>query len=184
MNALSQLHDDIESRVQDIRDGHADWLCGVGCDGCCRRLAEIPMLTVAEWDLLREGLSALPPELLQEISGNIVALAKQSSRPVVCPMLDQSAGACRVYAHRPVACRTYGFYVQRDKGLYCKDIESRVAGGDWAGVVWGNQDAIDRRLSGLGDSRELTEWFVLLDKRWDTVGALKSACLNRKRDKS
>jgi len=71
-----------------------------------------------------------------------------------------------VYVHRPVACRTYGFYVQRDKGLYCKDIESRVAGGDWAEVVWGNQDAIDRRLCGLGETRDLTEWFA----RWKEAG--------------
>jgi Fe-S-cluster containining protein len=65
-----------------------------------------------------------------------------------------------VYAYRPVACRTYGFYVQRDKGLYCKDIETRVANGDWSGVVWGNQDPVDRRLGGLGDARDLTEWFT------------------------
>jgi Fe-S-cluster containining protein len=108
--------------------------------------------------LLREGLAALPPEQLREISQKITALAEQSTRPIICPMLDQTTGACRVYAHRPVACRTYGFYVQRDLGLYCKDIESRVADGAWAEVVWGNQDAIDRRLSALGDTRELAEW--------------------------
>jgi len=45
MNTLPQLHDDIEARVQLIRDNHPDWLCGLGCDGCCRRLAEIPLLT-------------------------------------------------------------------------------------------------------------------------------------------
>ncbi|MGD0961341.1 MAG: hypothetical protein ABSB19_16150, partial [Methylomonas sp.] len=71
-----------------------------------------------------------------------------------------ATGACLVYAHRPVACRTYGFYVQRDQGLYCKDIESRVAGGAWGDVVWGNHDAIDSRLRGLGETRELTEWFA------------------------
>lgn len=169
MNTLPQLHADIEARVQLIRDNHSDWLCGLGCDGCCRRLAEIPLLTKAEWDLLWEGLTALPQEQLREISQDIVALAEQSSRPIVCPLLDQSAGACRVYAHRPVACRTYGFYVQRDKGLYCKDIESRVAGGDWAEVVWGNQEAIDRRLCGFSDTRELTEWFMRRKKDADTV---------------
>lgn len=162
MNTLDQLYADIEVRVQAIRGGHPDWLCRMGCDGCCRRLAEVPLLTATEWDWLKEGLAALPPERLREIGQDIASLAEQSSRPIVCPLLDQSAGACLVYAHRPVACRTYGFYVQHDQGLYCKDIESRVVGGDWAEVVWGNQDAIDRRLGGLGDSRELTEWFV----RW------------------
>lgn len=169
MNTLPQIHADIDERVQLIRDDHPDWLCGLGCDGCCHRLAEIPLLTKTEWDWLWEGLAALPQEQFRKIGQNIVALAGQSSRPIVCPLLDRLVGACRVYAHRPVACRTYGFYVQRDKGLYCKDIESRVAGGDWAEVVWGNQDAIDRRLCGLGDTRELTEWFMSRKKDSVTV---------------
>lgn len=166
MNTLNQLHADIEARIKTIRDEHLDWLCRLGCDGCCRRLAEIPRLTAAEWDWLREGLAELPAERLRELGQDIAALAKQPSRPIVCPLLDRSAGACQVYAHRPVACRTYGFYVQRDQGLYCKDIESRVAGGAWAEVVWGNQDAIDRRLCALGETRELTEWFM----HWKTGG--------------
>jgi hypothetical protein len=29
--------------------------------------------------------------------------------------------------------------------------------------VWGNHDAIDRRLAGLGEIRALTDWF----ERWD-----------------
>jgi len=166
MNTLAQLHADIEARVSAIRDDNLDWLCRMGCDGCCRRLAEVPRLTAAEWDLLRDGLAALPPERLLEIGRNIAALAEQPSRPIVCPLLDRSAGACLVYVHRPVACRTYGFYVQRDQGLYCKDIQARVAGGALGDVVWGNQDAIDRRLGSLGETRDLTEWFA----RWKEAG--------------
>ncbi len=160
MIPLIQLHADIDARVQSIRENRADWLCGKGCDSCCRRLAEVPQLTVAEWGLLQEGLAALPPERLAEIGRDMAALAVQQSRPVVCPLLDQASGACPVYAQRPVACRSYGFYVQRDKGLFCRDIESRVADGALADVVWGNHDAIDQRLAGLGDSRALTEWFA------------------------
>jgi Fe-S-cluster containining protein len=162
INSLVQLHVDIETRVRAIRDNHRDWLCRMGCDGCCRRLAEVPRLTLAEWERLKEGLAALPSELLREIGRDIAALAEQPVRPIVCPLLCRSAGSCRVYAHRPVACRTYGFYVQRGLGLYCKDIESRVAEGAWSEVVWGNQDAVDRRLQGLGETRELPEWF----RRW------------------
>jgi Fe-S-cluster containining protein len=162
MNTIAQLHADIETRVKAIRDGHPDWLCRQGCDGCCRRLAEVPRITAEEWDWLKEGLAALPPERLREIGQEIAALAGQPSRPIVCPLLDRAEGACLVYAHRPVACRTYGFYVQRDLGLYCKDIESREADGALAEVVWGNHDVIDRRLWGLGESRELPEWFA----RW------------------
>lgn len=166
MLPLTELHADIDTRVQAIRDEHPDWLCRRGCDGCCRRLAEIPRLTAAEWDWLQEGLAALSPELLQEIGRNIAALARRPARPIICPLLDQSAGACRIYAHRPVACRTYGFYVQRDQGLYCRDIEARVANGDLAEAVWGNHDAIDRSLRRLGDTRDLTEWFA----RWKDNG--------------
>ena len=160
LNLLNHLHSDIDDRVRAISEDNLDWPCPRGCDGCCRRLAEIPQLTMAEWDLLREGLLLLPPEQLHEITKDVAELSSQLSRPIICPMLDQSLGSCRVYVHRPVACRTYGFYVQSDKGLYCKDIQTGVEDGDWSGVVWGNQDAIDRRLNSLGDARELTEWFL------------------------
>ena len=72
----------------------------------------------------------------------------------------RTSNACLVYAQRPVACRTYGFYVQRHLGLYCHDLEARVAGGALANVVWGNHAAIDRQLAGLGEPRALTEWFA------------------------
>jgi Fe-S-cluster containining protein len=164
MNMLSRLHLDIDARVQAIRGSHPDWPCAKGCDGCCRRLAEVPRLTAAEWDLLRQGMAALPAARLQQISRDMATLAGQESRPVVCPLLDHAAGACTVYAQRPVACRTYGFYVQRDLGLYCHDIETRVADGALADVVWGNHDAIDHRLAGLGEIHPLTEWFM----RWES----------------
>jgi Fe-S-cluster containining protein len=166
MNTLDQLHADIDTRVNAIRDDHPDWLCRQGCDGCCRRLAEIPRLTKAEWDLLSEGLADLAPEILREIIKDIAALTEHSTRPLICPMLDQSNGACQIYAFRPVACRTYGFFVQRDKGLYCQVIEAGEARGDWVGVMWGNHDAIDRRLSDLGEIRELTEWLA----GWEGAG--------------
>ena len=164
MAALRQLHADIDARVDSIREGRPDWLCGKGCDGCCRRLAEVPQLTAAEWRLLQEGLAALAPARLAEVRRNIAALAGQPSRPVVCPLLDPLTQACPVYAQRPVACRTYGFYVQRELGLYCHDIEVRVADGRLADVLWGNHDAIDQRLTAMGESRSLNEWF----ERWDS----------------
>lgn len=122
----------------------------------------MPQLTSAEWDLLREGLTDLSPERLQEIQRNMAALTSQRSRPIICPLLNLSTGTCPVYTQRPVACRTYGFYVQRSQGLYCHDIESRVADGTLDDVVWGNHDAIDHRLAGLGEIRALTDWF----ERW------------------
>jgi len=160
MTKLAHLHVDIDVRVQTILEDRLDWLCTKGCDSCCRQLAEVPQLTLAEWDWLREGLQGLTPARLQEVSRNMAALTR--SRPITCPMLDLAAGTCPVYAQRPVACRTYGFYAQRDKGLYCNDIQTRVDDGAWADVVWGNHDAIDQQLADLGETRALTDWF----ERW------------------
>ena len=160
--SLSRLHADIELRVQAIRAGQPRWPCARGCAACCRHLADVPQLTEAEWRLLLEGLAKLPAERLGQIGRDLAAQADRRQPPVVCPLLDRSTNACPVYAQRPVACRSYGFYVQRDRGLYCGDIEAQVTAGALADVVWGNHDAIDHHLASLGDARPLSEWFA----RW------------------
>lgn len=156
---LIQLHRDIDARVAAVREGRPEWLCRKGCDHCCTRLADVPTLTAPEWHLLREGLAALAPARLEQIRTAMAGLAGATTRPVVCPLLDRVAGACLVYMHRPVACRTYGFFVQRALGLYCDDIEASVSRGELADVVWGNHDAIDQHLSELGEKRSLPAWF-------------------------
>ncbi len=160
MTPLAILHADIEMRVQSILANRADWQCKMGCDSCCRSLAELPRLTLAEWEQLRTALAELPPERLGAIRDGVLQL--KPSRPVTCPLLDLASGTCPVYAQRPVACRTYGFYAQRGLGLYCGDIEAKVADGELIDVVWGNHDAIDRRLAEFGEVRTLAEWF----ERW------------------
>lgn len=158
---LARLHVDIEARVAGLREGRPDWPCAKGCDRCCRSLANLPQLTRVEWELLREGLARLPAARLAEIRAALHELGEAPKAPVTCPLLDQATGACPVYAHRPVACRTYGFYLQRGIGLYCGEIRDRVEAGAWPDAVWGNQDAVDRILSGLGDMRSLAAWFRL-----------------------
>lgn len=163
MTLLKKLHRDIDTRIHTIRQDQPDWLCGKGCDTCCRRLAEIPQLTTAEWRVLQEGLGALAPAHLEEIRRKTKALPEQTSRPLICPMLDPDTGACPVYTQRPITCRTYGFYVQRNQGLYCQDIKALVDDGKLENVIWGNHDNIDRQLSQSGESLNLTEWFT----RWE-----------------
>lgn len=160
---MSALHADIDARVASVRTGRADWPCAKGCDRCCRQLADVPQLSETEWTLLKEGLAALAGEQLAVIRSEIALLAEDHPRPVICPLLDRASGACPVYHQRPVACRTYGFYVQRDLGLFCDEIEGRVAQGGLADVVWGNQDAVERTLPLLGETRSLVEWF----QRWE-----------------
>ena len=160
MKTPQTLLADIDTRVHDIRETHPDWPCAKGCDACCRQLARLPQLTAGEWELLRPALVALPPDQLETIRRKMSGVAGQDAGPVACPLLDGSSGACPVYAQRPVACRTYGFYVQRGIGLYCQDIKNGVDRGELADVVWGNQDAIDRSLADSGETRALDAWFA------------------------
>ena len=160
MIRLQTLHVDIDARVNDIREEHPDWPCAKGCDSCCRQLARLPQLMVSEWELLRPALAALPPDQLEAVRHKMNTVAAKDSAPVVCPLLDEASGACPVYAERPIACRTYGFYVQRGIGLYCQEIKSGVDRGELGDVVWGNQDAVDRSLADSGETRALDEWFA------------------------
>ncbi len=170
---LLAIYEDVGRRTRATGEAHPWWPCRRGCDTCCRRLAEVPRLGRAEWQLLREGLAALAPDVRHAVDRRIEDLASAERegrlpRHITCPMLDEAEGACRVYAHRPGACRTYGFYVERDLGLHCELVTEAVAarsGGDDeddAPVVWGNQEGVDYALARLGDEVEaplpLTAW--------------------------
>jgi Fe-S-cluster containining protein len=153
---LLELHREIDSRTHEIASAHVTWPCRRGCDHCCRNLAELPRLTRAEWHFLEQGLARLPQDIQREIAARL-----QSPEPRVCPFLDRTAGSCLIYEHRPVACRTYGFYVERDRGLYCRMIEERVNSGEFACVVWGNAAGVEARLEARleGEPIALADWF-------------------------
>jgi uncharacterized protein len=117
----------------------------------------VPYLSQAEWDLLNEGIDALSPGVQEQVRSRADEL-EHAQRPIVCPLLDREARACLVYSYRPVACRTYGFYVERDKGLYCHIIQAEQARGQLDGIVWGNAEAVERERATLGVDRSLVEW--------------------------
>lgn len=105
--------------------------CKVGCTECCHGPFPINMLDV--WRL-REGLRQLPPDRAERIrlraggawrrmspefpgdpatgvfhedgEAEIQFSTKFAHEP--CPALDQRTGACELYAHRPLSCRTFG----------------------------------------------------------------------------
>lgn len=169
---LLAIYDDVGRRTRATGEAHAWWPCRRGCDTCCRRLADIPRLVRAEWELLQEGLAALAPDVRSAVLARIEELAaaqreERLPRHVTCPMLDEVEGACRVYAQRPGACRTYGFYVERGLGLHCDLITEAVAQprdeGD-APVVWGNQEGVDYALARVAGEAEaalpLTAWLM------------------------
>lgn len=151
---LLAIHEDIDRRARTTASERAWWPCRRGCDLCCHRLAAIPRLVREEWELLREGLDALPAEARAEVDARIAALALAERegrlpRHITCPMLDEREGACRVYAHRPTACRTYGFYVERGIGLHCDMITTAVAERPDDRVVWGNAESVDAALASI-----------------------------------
>lgn len=158
--ALLSLHRRLDERAAAIRTQKPDWLCSKGCDSCCRQLAAVPVISAGEWALLQEGLAALPDPVLAGFDARMAALAQQQARPFVCPFLDRQSGACPVYAHRPVVCRSYGFHVQRELGMYCDEIRAQVERGELADVIWGNQDAVDQALAAQGEQRLLTDWYA------------------------
>lgn len=164
---LDALFITIDERVAAIRSDHPDWRCAKGCDNCCRQLAAPPQLSREEWRRLASGLERLPAAQQQEIKARVTFQAPQ---PIIakdgytCPLLDSASGCCPVYHDRPVACRSYGYYQQRDKGLFCNEILQSCESGKLDGVIWGNHDAIDRDLAQLGESRSLAEWFAEPDK--------------------
>ena len=140
---LRVLHGDIAHRVQVI--AALAWPCGIGCDWCCRNLHRQPVLTEAEWILLEPRLTPTMRERIVAAEGKI------------CPLLDPASGTCTIYDVRPVACRTYGFYADREGGLYCSLIAEREG---LDSVVWGNGDAVERRLDAMGPRRSLPEWLL------------------------
>ena len=158
METIAVLHGEIEQRCQTIAASHVGWPCRKGCDLCCRRLAQLPELTLAEWDLVQLGLDVLPAAVRREALTRARTASEASAGPYTCPFLEFGSGACLIYERRPVACRTYGFYVERDQGLYCGGIKARVDQGEYAEVVWGNQAVIDARLTILGEKVSLRDW--------------------------
>lgn len=155
---LVQIQQSIHVRVAAIRASRTDWPCRAGCDHCCRHLAAIPHITEAEWALLEDGLRRLPRAERNRVAEQISAL-EQGTRPYTCPLLDTSGRKCLVYEHRPLACRTYGFYVERSEGLYCAQIESMAEAGELDDVVWGSQANIEEMSHPLGERISLSEWF-------------------------
>jgi Fe-S-cluster containining protein len=148
VSELVAIRERVAERCEAIAREHGDWPCRKGCDECCRRLAAPPRVSEAEWREIAPRIGEEERRRIRESAG--------ARRPVVCPLLDTGSGACVVYEARPVACRTYGLYVEREGVLGCSRIEAIAAEG--RAVVWGNHAAVEGEVAGLGEARELAEW--------------------------
>lgn len=92
--------------------------CGPGCFSCC--LGPFP-ITEADAIRLRSGLSLQPAEARHSIVSRAREAAERLPQReagdwlfdrewqmIPCPALELEEGVCRLYEHRPAACRTYG----------------------------------------------------------------------------
>lgn len=104
---------------------------------------------------MAKALDALPRDVA-ETARQRIRDAAGSERPVICPLLDLDTNACLIYEARPIACRAYGFYAERDNVLGCGQIES--VSRESPDVVWGNHAALDARVQSLGAGAPLSEW--------------------------
>lgn len=115
--------------------------CGPGCSECCHRPFAI---TAADARRLRQGLAAADPETRTEIEARAASVARRFDEDfpgdcdtgsldandewrewffrrhegIPCPVLDFEQGVCRLYEHRPVACRAAGPLVQLGHAAY------------------------------------------------------------------
>lgn len=114
--------------------GEGELACRAGCFGCCVGLFEI---SLPEAFLVRAGFERLPPEEREDSRTRAVRIVDASAGSFpgdaatglldpdrteesddtyfevvadrACPLLELPSGRCRVYAERPMTCRTYGF---------------------------------------------------------------------------
>ncbi len=157
---LAQIYDEIEHRVSSAQAEKPIWPCRKGCDLCCRRLAHVPEVTAVEWQKMQLGIQQLPLDIQTEVAHKIKSLKGHQEGFVTCPLLDEEAGACRIYEHRPAACRMYGFYVSRRNNQWCQEIEDLFQAGELDGVTFGNYAAMKRTLGEqFGDVYPITIWF-------------------------
>jgi Fe-S-cluster containining protein len=110
--------------------------CGRGCSLCCHGLFEIGS---ADVPMIADGLASMHPSRRAKVIRRAVEIIASSRHPNLrecspvvkgaffdrtaatpCPNLDDS-GACMMYEHRPLVCRTFGLPL-RDGKRYIGDV--------------------------------------------------------------
>jgi uncharacterized protein len=155
---LHQIQEAVRLRVEEIASAHADWPCAKGCDECCRHLAAVPRITQQEWTWIAAALDGLP-SAVADAARHRIRESESATRPVICPLLDTSSGTCLVYEARPITCRAYGFYAEREYVLGCSRIASIAE--QRPDLIWGNHAALQEETGLAGPAASLCEWLAM-----------------------
>ncbi len=130
MDEYKELLSKVDAWYRSVKAAHPGEVpCTKGCRDCCIGLFDV---SLADRDLLREGLAAADPEVRKDIEARAAALLAtlretapelgetldgwspddvddlcDAAGDVECPVLGRE-GECRLYAHRPLTCRMSG----------------------------------------------------------------------------
>ena len=130
MDDYRSLLADVDAWYTSVKAAHpAEVPCTKGCRECCIGLFDV---SLADRDLLREGLAQADPGVRKDIQDRAAALVERLREiepglgdtldgmspeaiddlcdavgDVECPVLGRE-GECRLYAHRPLTCRMSG----------------------------------------------------------------------------
>ena len=130
MDDYRELLSKVDAWYLSVKETHPDQVpCAKGCRDCCIGLFDV---SLADRDLLREGMAALVPAVRKDIEQRAAELMAKlrTTAPdlgdtldgwspddiddlcdavgdVECPVLGRE-GECRLYAHRPLTCRMSG----------------------------------------------------------------------------
>ncbi|MFL5518571.1 MAG: YkgJ family cysteine cluster protein [Gemmatimonadales bacterium] len=129
--AYRGLLERLDRWFEEAREATGAIPCRAGCSACCHGPFDV---TVADVELLREGIAALAPPDRAEVVAQAGALLSTMTMlepgwappyavaelgeerfdalierfaEVPCPLLDDD-GSCRIYRHRPLVCRLIG----------------------------------------------------------------------------
>ena len=105
------------------KDQPAALACRVGCTLCCHGLFEV---SAADVSSIAQGLAVLEPDARRALVARAETLMETTKHPalrecspeekeaffaradsIACPALGPT-GACLIYEHRPLVCRTFG----------------------------------------------------------------------------
>jgi len=151
MSTINNLKHSIQTTIDNILLQYNNWPCNKGCDYCCNNIEHMPYLTIEEIEMLNEGIKLLDKHVIENIKVKIKNLNEHFTH-FKCPFIS-SEGHCLVYDHRPIACRTYGFYISninKSKGLFCYKIQELESSNKLNHIIWGNYNVISTQLESMG----------------------------------
>lgn len=180
--------------------------CRAGCFGCCVGLFEISLPEAA---LVRAGVADLPTAEREDVVRRSSRIAGETASTFpgdaaaglldpdrteaaddayfevvadrACPMLELPSGRCRIYAWRPITCRSFGFAWARAGELIHPPCSLNLPGGSLARHLETAIDlddldeagALDRELAdvlGISPGHETTIPHAVVGGAFGTAG--------------